>query len=110
VAENGSCVAYDPNLPTRFTDNGEIFRDHMVLAGLITGAEYVQALRLRRELVDELDRAMIDLDLVMTAVVPSEAPRIDAGSTFATLDRPSLTMPLNVNRQSGDIGVLRFWR
>ena len=110
MAENGSYVAYDPNLHTRFTDNGEIFRDHMVLAGLITGAEYVQALRLRRELVDALDRAMIDLDLVMTAVVPSEAPRIDAGSKFATLDRPSLTMPLNVNWLSGDIGVLRLWR
>jgi len=67
-----------------------------MLAGLITGAEYVQALRLWRELVDELDRAMIDLDLVMTAVVPSEAHRIDAGSKFATLDRPSLMMPFNV--------------
>jgi len=87
---------HEANLRTRFTDYGEIFRDRMVLAGLITGADYVQALRLRRELVDELDRAMIDLDLVMTAVVPSEAPRIDAGSKFATLDRPSLTMPFNV--------------
>ena len=68
----------------------------MVLAGLITGADYVQALRLRRELVDELDRAMVDLDLVMTAATPSEAPRLDTGSKFWTLDRPSLTMPFNV--------------
>ena len=87
---------HEANLRTRFTDYGEIFRDRMVLAGLITGADYVQALRLRRELVDELDRAMADLDLVMTAAVPGEAPRIDAGSKFATLDRPSLTMPFNV--------------
>src|SRR3954447_12847980 len=87
---------HEANLRTRFTDYGEIFRDRMVLAGLITGADYVQALRLRRELVDELDRAMADLDLVMTAAVPSEAPRIDTGSKFATLDRPSLTMPFNV--------------
>jgi aspartyl-tRNA(Asn)/glutamyl-tRNA(Gln) amidotransferase subunit A len=87
---------HEANLRTRFTDYGEIFRDRMVLAGLITGADYVQALRLRRELVDELDRAMVDLDLVMTAATPSEAPRIDTGSKFATLDRPSLTMPFNV--------------
>ncbi len=95
-AENGSYVAHDPNLHTHFTDYGEIFRDRMVLAGLVTGADYVQALRLRRELVDELDRTMIDLDLVMTAVVPSEAPPMDEGSKFGTLDRPSLTMPFKV--------------
>ena len=87
---------HEANLRNRFTDYGEIFRDRMVLAGLITGADYVQALRLRRELIDELDRAMVDLDLVITATVPGEAPAIDAGSKFATLDRPSLTMPFNV--------------
>jgi aspartyl-tRNA(Asn)/glutamyl-tRNA(Gln) amidotransferase subunit A len=68
----------------------------MALTGLITGADYVQALRRRRELVDELDRAMADLDLVMTAATPSEAPLIDAVPKFAVLDRPSLTMPFNV--------------
>jgi aspartyl-tRNA(Asn)/glutamyl-tRNA(Gln) amidotransferase subunit A len=68
----------------------------MALAGLITGADYVQALRRRRELVDELDRVMADLDLVMTAATPSEAPLIDAVPKFAVLERPSLTMPFNV--------------
>ena len=87
---------HEANLRTRFTDYGEIFRDRMALAGLVTGADYVQALRRRRELVDELDRAMADLDLVMTAAAPSEAPAIDAVPKFAILDRPSLTMPFNV--------------
>src|SRR4029077_20573945 len=93
------CEAYaihEENLRPRFTDYGEMFRDRMVLAGLITGADYVQALRRRRELIDELDRAMESLDLAITATVPGEAPAIDAGSKFATLDRPSLTMPFNV--------------
>jgi aspartyl-tRNA(Asn)/glutamyl-tRNA(Gln) amidotransferase subunit A len=87
---------HEANLRTRFTDYGEIFRDRMALAGLITGADYVQALRRRRELIDELDRAMADLDLVMTAAAPSEVPPIDAVPKFAILDRPSLTMPFNV--------------
>ncbi len=87
---------HEANLRTRFTDYGEIFRDRMVLAGLITGADYVQALRRRRELVDELDRAMADLDLVMTAAAPSEAPPIDAVPKFAILERPSLTIAFNV--------------
>jgi aspartyl-tRNA(Asn)/glutamyl-tRNA(Gln) amidotransferase subunit A len=87
---------HEHNLRQRFTDYGEIFRDRMVLAGLITAADYVQALRRRRELVAELDRAMTDLDLVMTAAAPSEAPRIEEVGKFAIMERPSLTMPFNV--------------
>src|SRR3954447_26582152 len=87
---------HEHNLQQRFTDYGEIFRDRMVLAGLITAADYIQALRRRRELVAELDRAMADLDLVMTAAAPSEAPRIEEVGKFAIMERPSLTMPFNV--------------
>ena len=87
---------HEHNLRRRFTDYGEIFRDRMVLAGLITAADYIQALRRRRELIAELDRAMADLDLVMTAAAPSEAPRIEEVSKFAIMERPSLTMPFNV--------------
>ena len=87
---------HEHNLRQRFTDYGEIFRDRMALAGLITAADYIQALRRRRELVAELDRAMADLDLVMTAAAPSEAPRIEEVGKFAIMERPSLTMPFNV--------------
>src|SRR5712692_6098075 len=93
------CEAYaihEANLRTRFTDYGEIFRDRMALAGLVTGADYVQALRRRRELIGELDRAMADLDLVMTAAAPSEAPKIDEVPKFSILERPSLTIAFNV--------------
>ena len=68
----------------------------MALATLISGADYVQALRLRRELMAEFTTAMVDLDLVITAAAPSEAPTFDAVSKFAIFERPSLTMPFNV--------------
>jgi aspartyl-tRNA(Asn)/glutamyl-tRNA(Gln) amidotransferase subunit A len=87
---------HEANLRTRFTDFGEAFRDRMVLAGLFTAADYVQATRRRRELIDELDRAMAGLDLVMTASAPAEAPKIDAVGKFSILERPLLTMPFNV--------------
>jgi aspartyl-tRNA(Asn)/glutamyl-tRNA(Gln) amidotransferase subunit A len=87
---------HEHHLKTRFTDYGEIFRDRMAVAGLVTGADYVQALRRRRELVDELDRAMADLDLLLTAAAPSEAPKIDEVSKFAIMERPSLTIAFNV--------------
>jgi aspartyl-tRNA(Asn)/glutamyl-tRNA(Gln) amidotransferase subunit A len=87
---------HEANLRTRFTDFGEIFRDRMALAGLWSAADYVQAVRRRRELVAELDRAMAGLDLVMTASAQSEAPKIDEVPKFAIMERPSLTMPFNV--------------
>jgi aspartyl-tRNA(Asn)/glutamyl-tRNA(Gln) amidotransferase subunit A len=87
---------HEATLRQRFTDYGEAFRDRMALAALITGADYVQAVRLRRELVAELAAAMTDLDLVMTAAAPSEAPTFETVSKFALFERPSLTMPFNV--------------
>ena len=87
---------HEHHLKTRFTDYGEIFRDRMVLAALVTGADYVQALRRRRELVDEFDRAMADLDLLVSAAAPSEAPPIREVGKFAILERPSLTIAFNV--------------
>jgi aspartyl-tRNA(Asn)/glutamyl-tRNA(Gln) amidotransferase subunit A len=87
---------HEDNLRRRFTDYGAAFRGRMALAGLITGADYVQATRRRRELVAEFDRAMADLDLIVTASSPSEAPRIDAVGKFSILERPLLTMPFNV--------------
>ena len=96
IMQSEAFAIHEANLRTRFTDYGEIFRDRMVLAGLITAADYVQALRRRRELVDELDHAMADLDLIMTAAAPSEAPPIDSVPKFAILERPSLTIAFNV--------------
>ncbi len=87
---------HEHHLRTRFRDYGEIFRDRMAMAALVTAGDYVQALRRRRELVDELDRAMADLDLVMTAAAPSEAPKIDEVPKFALFERPSLTIAFNV--------------
>jgi aspartyl-tRNA(Asn)/glutamyl-tRNA(Gln) amidotransferase subunit A len=87
---------HEANLRERFTDYGEAFRDRMALAALIGGGDYVQAVRHRRELVSEITSAMADLDLVLTAAAPSEAPTFDAVGKFAIFERPSLTMPFNV--------------
>jgi aspartyl-tRNA(Asn)/glutamyl-tRNA(Gln) amidotransferase subunit A len=87
---------HQPTLRERFTDYGEAFRDRLALAPLISGGDYVQATRRRRELVAEYTAAMADLDLMMTAAAPSEAPAIEAVGKFATFERPMLTMPFNV--------------
>src|SRR5438067_1938204 len=87
---------HEANLRRRFTDYGELFRDRMALAGLITAADYVEALRRRRDVVRDLDRAMADHELAVTAAAPSEAPPIDQVPKFTIMDRPSLTIAFNV--------------
>jgi len=47
---------HEANLRERFADYGEAFRDRMALAALISGGDYVQAVRRRRELVSEFCR------------------------------------------------------
>ncbi|MGA7264095.1 MAG: amidase [Stellaceae bacterium] len=87
---------HQATLRERFEDYGEIFRDRMAVAALISGGDYVQAVRRRRELAAEFATAMADLDLVITAAAPGEAPAIDAVGKFSTFERPMLTMPFNV--------------
>ena len=47
---------HQPTLRERFTDYGEAFRDRLALAPLISGGDYVQAVRRRRELAAEFAR------------------------------------------------------
>ncbi len=87
---------HQATLRERFGDYGEMFRDRMALAALISGADYFQAVRRRRELAAEFATAMAGLDLAITAAAPGEAPAIDAVGKFSTFERPMLTMPFNV--------------
>jgi aspartyl-tRNA(Asn)/glutamyl-tRNA(Gln) amidotransferase subunit A len=89
-------AVHEATLRRRFTDYGEAFRDRMALAALIGGGDYVQAVRRRRELIAEFTAAMAEVDVVITAAAPSEAPPIDAVPKFAIFERPMLTMPFNV--------------
>lgn len=75
---------------------GDKLRMRMLLSASITGADYVQALRRRRELCLEFAAAFAGVDLMFTAATPSAAPRIDQVGTFSILERPILTMPFNV--------------
>jgi aspartyl-tRNA(Asn)/glutamyl-tRNA(Gln) amidotransferase subunit A len=87
---------HETNLRARFTDFGEVFRSRMALGGLLTSADYIQAVRRRRELIDEFDLAMENFDIILTATTRSEAPQIDTVGKFSILERPLLTLPFNV--------------
>jgi len=89
-------AVHEPWLKTRFNDYGELLRDRLALGGLISGSDYVQALRKRRALCLELKQAMSKLDILVSASQPAEAPRIDSVPKWAMLEKPNFTIPFNV--------------
>src|SRR5580700_9329555 len=70
-------TAYEEWSKTRLGDFGERVQRRLHLGALVSGVDYVQAVRRRRELRAELQAAMADLDIVLTAVFPAEAAKID---------------------------------
>ena len=92
-------AAHEPWMRTRFNDYGELLRDRMALGALVSGADYMQALRRRRELCREMAVAMEGFDLILTASAAGEAPPIDKVPKWANFERPGLTLPFNVTGQ-----------
>lgn len=87
---------HEPWLKERFKDYGELFRDRVALGGFIRASDYVQAVRRRRMLIQELKDAMADIDILVSASQPGEAPLITEVPKWGNLEKPSLTMPFNV--------------
>ncbi len=89
-------AVHEPWLKDRFNDYGELFRDRVALGAFIRAADYVQAIRRRRMLCEEVRDAMADLDILVSASQPGEAPPITEVPKWGNLEKPSLTMPFNV--------------
>ena len=85
-----------PWLRERFADYGELFHDRVALAATVSGPDLAQAVRRRRVLCQEMAEAMADLDIIVSASQPGEAPRIDSVPKWANMEKPSFTMPCNV--------------
>ena len=75
---------------------GKIFRDRLMLSSLLTGLDYVQAVRLRRQLVAEIEAVLDRCDVLITAGGYAPAPRIDQVSTYYIMQKPLLTAPFDV--------------
>ncbi|WP_135466832.1 amidase [Crenalkalicoccus roseus] len=80
---------------------GESMRGRMALGALLTAADYMQAQKKRRELIARTVAAAQDLDLLLTAAQPGEAPRLDAVPKWGFLEKPNFTIPFNVTGWPG---------
>ena len=83
-------------LQTRYNDYGELLRDRLALGGLLSSADYFQAVRRRRELCVETAAAMADVDVLLTTAAPTEAPAIEGGAKWSSMEKPGFTMPFNL--------------
>jgi aspartyl-tRNA(Asn)/glutamyl-tRNA(Gln) amidotransferase subunit A len=81
---------------SRFMDYGEMMRDNVALGAFLTGADYIQATRRRRELCDTMAAVMADVDILLTAGANSEAPRMAEVGKWDVFRTPLPTMPFNV--------------
>jgi aspartyl-tRNA(Asn)/glutamyl-tRNA(Gln) amidotransferase subunit A len=90
-------AAYEEWARTRLGEFSERVRSRLMLGAFVTGVDYVQAVRRRRELRAELQSAMKGLDVVLTATQPTEAAKIDAVPKWDLFAAPNFTMPFNVS-------------
>ena len=89
-------TAYEEWARTRLSEFSERVQRRLMLGAMVSGVDYLQAVRRRRELRAELRVAMADLDVVLTAAAFGEAPKMDAIPRWDVFDRPSITIPFNV--------------
>jgi aspartyl-tRNA(Asn)/glutamyl-tRNA(Gln) amidotransferase subunit A len=89
-------AAYEEWARSRLEDFSARVQQRLLLGSMVSGVDYVQAVRRRRELRAELQTAMANLDVVLTAAQPSEAAKIDEVPEWDIGQKPSFTMPFNV--------------
>ena len=75
---------------------GEYLRHRLALGALVTGADYLQAQRRRRDLIARTVAATAEVDLLVTAAAVGEAPDIRTVPKWASLEAPNFTIPFNV--------------
>ncbi len=89
-------AVHEPDIKARPELYGEILRDRLLIAGLVDASDYVQAMRLRAELVAAVAKVMSGLDVIVCAATATPAPRITEVPKFGIFTNPPLTFPFNV--------------
>src|SRR6185437_3143303 len=87
---------HEADLRTRLLDYAEVTSSRFVLGAAITAADYINALRARRELTDAVNAALGRYDMLLTATTLRTAPRFDTPVDGMASASPIQTIPFNV--------------
>jgi aspartyl-tRNA(Asn)/glutamyl-tRNA(Gln) amidotransferase subunit A len=87
---------HQADMQSRLLDFGELTASRFVLGAAITAADYINALRARRELTDAVNAALSRYDALMSLSALNTAPRFDAVLDSSASASPMQTIPFNV--------------
>lgn len=93
-AEGFAVHAHD--LRTRPDLYARVTRERLMVGAFVTGEDYVQGQRLRRELTASVDRALRDVDLLASAAILTPAPRLEDVDTSPLRRAAPITVPFNI--------------
>ena len=99
ILANEAFAIHEPWLRTRYRDYGEFLRERLAVAATISGADYLQAQRRRRELNAVVSGQMQRFDILLTAAAPGEARPIEQMTKWSSFEGPNFTMPFNLTGQ-----------
>jgi aspartyl-tRNA(Asn)/glutamyl-tRNA(Gln) amidotransferase subunit A len=87
---------HESDMQTRLLDYGEITAGRFILGAAITAADFIHALRARRELTDAVNGALSHYDALLTLSALNTAPRFDQPTDSLSSASPIQTIPFNV--------------
>ncbi len=87
---------HEADMQTRLLDYGEITATRFGLGAAITAADFINALRARRELTAAVNAALSRYDGLLTASALNTAPRFDQPTDAMSSAAPMQTIPFNV--------------
>ena len=87
---------HESDMQARLLDYGEITAGRFILGAAITAADFIHALRARRELTDAVNRALSHYDALLTLSALNTAPRFDQPTDSLSSASPIQTIPFNV--------------
>ena len=87
---------HEENMRSRLLDYGEITANRFVLGATVTAADYLAALRVRREVTDAVNAALGRYDALLCLSALATAPRFDAPVDALSSGAPMQTIPFNV--------------
>jgi len=89
-------TVHEENLIKRGADYGRLSYQRMMPGAIVSAADLIQALRMRRELHDAVARVLETHDAIVTVNALAPAIRLDAFPVDGTLRTPGHTIPFNV--------------
>lgn len=87
---------HEENLRERPDEFGELLRNRAMLGSLVRAVDYIQAQRLRRELVQEMERAFETWDVLLSPGMLLPPARLADKQIWPSIDLPMIDVPYSL--------------